>query len=79
MDGELKKRLKKIKGQLEGVERMLAQNRSCEEIFQQLQAVRSATREVMLILIEDEICRTISPKKKKLLLEKIKLLFKIKQ
>ncbi len=36
------KRLARIKGQVEGVERMLKENRYCPEILVQIKAVRSA-------------------------------------
>jgi len=75
---DVRTRLRKIKGQIEGVEKMLAEKRSCEEILQQLQAIRSAIKEVMILLIESDVCRVLSFKKKEQLIGKLKLLFKIR-
>jgi DNA-binding FrmR family transcriptional regulator len=38
---ELQKRLKRIEGQVRGVQRMLDEDRDCHEIVQQLAAIRS--------------------------------------
>ena len=46
MKGEIQIRLKKVKGQIEGIEKMLTENRDCEEVLQQLQAARSATKKI---------------------------------
>ena len=41
---ELQKRLKRIEGQVRGVQRMLDEDRDCHEIVQQLSAIRSAVQ-----------------------------------
>jgi len=41
---ELQKRLKRIEGQVRGVQRMLDEDRDCHEIVQQLAAIRSAVQ-----------------------------------
>lgn len=45
---ELKKRLVRIEGQVRGVARMLEDERDCQEIIQQLSAIRSAVQQVSL-------------------------------
>ena len=39
---DLQKRLKRIEGQVRGVQKMLDEDRDCHEIVQQLSAIRSA-------------------------------------
>ena len=78
MKEEIQIRLKKVKGQIEGVEKMLAENRDCEEVLQQLQAVRSAIKKIMILLIEADVCQILSTRKKEELMNKLKLIFKIK-
>ena len=41
---DLQKRLKRIEGQVRGVQRMLDEDRDCHEIIQQLAAIRSAVQ-----------------------------------
>lgn len=43
---ELIKRLRKIEGQTQGIQRMLAAGRDCREVLNQLASVRAATRRV---------------------------------
>lgn len=49
--GELK-RLSRIKGQVEGVARMIEDQRYCPDIVHQIKAVRSALRSVEISIIE---------------------------
>ena len=77
MNDELQLRLRKIKGQIEGIEKMLAENRSCEEIIQQLQAVNSAIKNMMIVMIKNRVCQSLPVKKRELLIKHIKLLFKV--
>lgn len=46
------KRLKRIKGQVEGVERMIVDRRYCPEIVVQIKAVRSALRSLECSIVE---------------------------
>lgn len=46
---DLQVRLRRIEGQVRGVQRMLAEDRDCREILQQLAAVRSAMQNASLI------------------------------
>ena len=43
---ELQKRLRRIEGQVRGVQKMLDEERDCREIVQQLAAIRSAVQGV---------------------------------
>ncbi|MDX9866219.1 MAG: metal-sensitive transcriptional regulator [Anaerolineaceae bacterium] len=49
---DLLKRLRRIEGQVRGVQAMISDERSCHEIFQQFTAIQSAMRSVSLLLIE---------------------------
>ena len=46
------KRLSRIKGQVEGVERMIIDRRYCPEIVQQIKAIRSALKSLETAVIE---------------------------
>lgn len=46
------KRLSRIKGQVEGVERMIQERRYCPEIVQQIKAARSALKSLEASIIE---------------------------
>lgn len=46
-------RLRRIEGQVRGVQSMLADERNCSDILQQLSAIRSAVQGVSLLLVED--------------------------
>ena len=48
---ELNRRLRRIEGQVRGVQRMIDENRDCREILQQLAAVRSAIQQTSLTLL----------------------------
>jgi len=48
---ELILRLRRIEGQTQGIQRMLAENRPCEEVLNQLASVRAATRMVSMELL----------------------------
>ncbi len=46
------KRISRIKGQMEGVERMIIEKRYCPEIVMQIKAVRSALRSLEANIVE---------------------------
>ncbi len=48
---ELSRRLKRIAGQVRGVERMVEEERECREIAQQLAAIRSAVHQTTVELM----------------------------
>lgn len=52
-------RLKRIEGQVRGVQAMLAEGRDCQEILQQLSAVRSAVHGAMLVVIQNYITQCL--------------------
>jgi CsoR family transcriptional regulator, copper-sensing transcriptional repressor len=50
---DLQKRLKRIEGQLRGVQKMLDEDRECHEVLQQLASVRSAVQGATLVFMKD--------------------------
>jgi len=48
-------RLRRIEGQVRGIQRMLAGDRECEEVLTQLMAVRSSIDQVGLLMVERHI------------------------
>lgn len=50
---DLLKRLRRIEGQVRGVQRMVAEEKYCVDILVQIAAIRSALDRVGLILLED--------------------------
>ena len=56
-DARVKKQLRRIKGQVEGIERMYDEERPCLEIAQQLAAVRSSLSRVARDVLTDELSR----------------------
>lgn len=48
-------RLKRIKGQVDGVERMIRERRYCPEIVQQIKATRSALRSLECLIVEGHL------------------------
>lgn len=49
---ELKLRLKKISGQINGIDKMIDDGRYCVDILQQLTAARAAMNQVSLLILE---------------------------
>ena len=47
------KRLRRIEGQVRGVQSMVSEERSCRDILQQLTAIRSAVQGVSNLMLED--------------------------
>ena len=54
------KRLRKIEGQIQGVQRMLSERRYCIEILQQVTAARRALDEVSLQIMRGHINSCVS-------------------
>ena len=50
---ELTRRLRRIEGQVQGVQRMVAEDRDCREILQQLSAIRSAVQGVSRVFLQE--------------------------
>ncbi|MDD3474605.1 MAG: metal-sensitive transcriptional regulator [Candidatus Dojkabacteria bacterium] len=72
----LKNRMSKIKGQIEGIERMIDENRDSVDIVQQVVAVNSALKNLGIEILKDETSTCVSDKKKFEVL--LKNLFKLK-
>ena len=49
---ELQRRLRRIEGQVRGVQKMLDEDRECHEILQQLTAIRSAVQGASLMFVQ---------------------------
>jgi len=58
---EIVLRLKRIEGQIRGVQRMVEEGRDCGDILTQLLAVRSSIDQVALQVINDQIDNCLSP------------------
>jgi DNA-binding FrmR family transcriptional regulator len=54
---EVRKRLARAKGQVEGIERMLAKNRPCMEILTQISATQEALRGVGRVMVRNYLER----------------------
>lgn len=50
-----KKRMARIKGQFEGIERMIDEGRYCPEIIQQIKAARSALKSLEMGILETHL------------------------
>ncbi len=48
-------RLRRIEGQIRGLQRMIEEQRECEDLMTQLMAVRSGLEQVSLILLEHHV------------------------
>jgi len=55
----LLRRLRRIEGQIRGLQRMVAQRRDCHDTITQLLAVRSALNQVGLMLLNDYLDRCL--------------------
>ena len=49
---ELRPRLRRIEGQIQGIQRMLEEGRTCEDVLTQTLAIRSALEQVALLVTE---------------------------
>ena len=52
---DLVTRLRRIEGQVRGIQRMVADEAYCLDVLQQVEAVTAATDQVALLLLEDHI------------------------
>ena len=50
---DMLKRLKRIEGQVRGVEKMIEEERECHDIIQQLAAIRAAVHQANLVLVRN--------------------------
>ena len=51
----LLKRLRRMEGQVRGLQQMVEDNRYCLDIVQQINALSAAAREVSLLILEDHL------------------------
>ena len=58
--GDLIRRLRKIEGQTQGIQRMLNEGRDCGEVINQLASVRAATRRVSVELMKHHLASCLS-------------------
>ena len=49
---DLKKRLRRISGQINGIDKMIDEHRYCIDVLQQITAAKAALNQVALIMIE---------------------------
>ena len=57
----LQKRLKRIEGQVRGVQKMLDEDRQCAEVVQQLASIRSAVHAAMISFLQEEVRECLFP------------------
>jgi len=48
-------RLKKIEGQIRGIQGMILDNRSCEDVLMQVSAVKSALHRINKLILEEKV------------------------
>ncbi len=58
---ELLSRLSRIEGQIRGIQKMVKEKRSCDEILIQISAVRAALSGVAVRLLEDHVESCVKP------------------
>lgn len=58
--GDILKRLAKIEGQVRGLSRMVGEGRPCEEIVNQIQAVKAGISKVAIIILEKNVTECLS-------------------
>jgi len=59
----ISQRINRIIGQLRGIEKMVKNNRSCDEILQQINAIKKAIDGLSKEILISDICRIV-PKEK---------------
>jgi CsoR family transcriptional regulator, copper-sensing transcriptional repressor len=52
-------RLRRVEGQIRGIQRMIEEDRACEQMLTQLMAVRASIEQVGLLLMEGHIERCL--------------------
>jgi DNA-binding FrmR family transcriptional regulator len=59
LQSELTARLRRIEGQVRGVQRMIEEGRDCPDILQQMAAIRSAVHQASLILARAYVAKRL--------------------
>jgi CsoR family transcriptional regulator, copper-sensing transcriptional repressor len=57
--GDILRRLRRIEGQVRGIQRMLEQGRECNDVLTQLMAIRSGLDQVSLQIVDSHIDRCL--------------------
>ena len=57
---DLVTRLRRIEGQVRGVQRMLEEDRDCPQVLQQMAAIRSAIHQASLLLARAYVARCLA-------------------
>ena len=65
------KSLKRVEGQVRGVEKMYVEGKACLEVVQQMAAAREALNRVVRELLKREACKCMVNRKDKVRFEKI--------
>jgi DNA-binding FrmR family transcriptional regulator len=60
LTANIKRRLKRIEGQIKGIERMIDDDCSCMDVLVQVSAVRAATSKVGAIILENHAHKCLS-------------------
>ncbi|OIP24606.1 hypothetical protein AUK11_02930 [bacterium CG2_30_37_16] len=55
---EIIKRINYVTGQLQGIRKMIEENRNCLEVVQQLKASKSGVENIIAIMAHSEICQS---------------------
>jgi len=74
VNADLSARLRRIEGQVRGVQRMVEEGRECPEILQQMTAVRSAMHQAGLLLARAYMAKVLTepaPDEPELVLDKL--------
>ncbi len=61
LNDQIRNRLRRIEGQVRGIQRMLEGDRECEELLTQLMAVRSGIDQVGMMMMDLHIARCLLP------------------
>jgi DNA-binding FrmR family transcriptional regulator len=56
----LLRRLQRMEGQVRGIQQMIADDRYCLDVVQQINALTAAAREVSLLVLEDHVRATVA-------------------
>jgi DNA-binding FrmR family transcriptional regulator len=60
LQSDLTVRLRRIEGQVRGVQRMIEEDRECPDILQQMAAIRSAVHQASLVLARAYMAKRLS-------------------
>jgi DNA-binding FrmR family transcriptional regulator len=59
LNADLSARMRRIEGQVRGVQRMIEEGRDCPDILQQMTAIRSAVHQASLVLARAYMAKTL--------------------